>query len=253
MLFASQGVGSDGGRPGGVVSRLVAIHQPNFFPWLGYFDKIRRADVFVVLDNVQHQKTGGTWSNRVMLNLNGATRWATAPTVRNYHGVRPVNAIEFDETAPWREKLAKTLEASYRRARHYDEAMALLRPLLLNPERRLWAYNMAAIHKLVETLSFERSEIVLASTLPGQGTATELLVSLVRAVGGDAYLSGGGADGYQEAPVFESAGVRLVYQSFKHPVYAQRGGGEFVPGLSIIDPLMNCGIAGTRQLLAEAA
>src|ERR1041385_6733376 len=68
--------------------KLVAIHQPNFFPWLGYFNKIARADIFIVLDNVQFSKTGGTWSNRVRLLLEGWPMWATLPVERSFHGVR---------------------------------------------------------------------------------------------------------------------------------------------------------------------
>ena len=233
------------------MTRLVAIHQPNFFPWLGYFQKIRRADVFVLLDTVQHQKTGGTWSNRVMLNVGGTARWATAPIVRSYHGTRRVREIEFDNSLPWREKLLRMLEINYRRTEHFAEGMQVLRPLVLNPEKRMWAYNFNAIQFLVARLVDPAAELVLASDLSAEGNATDLLISLVRGVGGDAYLSGGGADEYQETDKFQRAGIRLVYQSYQHPAYPQHGIAEFIPGLSIIDALLNCGLAETRRLLGE--
>ena len=75
---------------------LVAIHQPNFFPWLGYFDKIRRADFFILLDDVQYPKTGaGSWSNRVKVMINGEGRWLTAPVDRSFHGTRKTGAPRF--------------------------------------------------------------------------------------------------------------------------------------------------------------
>lgn len=234
------------------MSRLVAIHQPNFFPWLGYFDKIRRADAFVVLDNVQQQKTGGTWSNRVMLNVGGQAKWVTAPIVRSYHGVRRVNEMEFDSSVPWRDRLERTIQSCYGRSPHFAEVMDLLRPLLLNADNRLWAYNMDALKALVVALGFPLSKLVLASTLSTDGAGTRLLISIVRAVGGTAYLSGGGADGYQEEPLFLETGIQLVFQEFQHPVYSQAGAARFIPGLSIVDALMNCGIAGTRRLLEGA-
>lgn len=232
--------------------KLVAIHQPNFFPWLGYFDKVRRADIFVVLDNVQQQKTGGTWSNRVRLNVGGAARWVTAPMVRNYHGTRQVREIRFDDSAPWRDKLVRTLESAYGRAAHFAEGMALARPLILKAEPCMAAYNLNALRTLAATLIDPQKQIVLASELDAMGSATDLLVALVRAVGGDAYLSGGGADGYQEPEKFERAGMRLVYQDFKHPTYPQQGASTFVPGLSVLDAIMNVGTAGTRRLFIQA-
>src|SRR5256885_16256985 len=81
---------------------LVAIHQPNFFPWLAYFDKIARADIFVFLDDVQYEKTGGTWSNRVRLLISGQAAWATMPIRRDYHGVRAANDMAIHNPQAWR-------------------------------------------------------------------------------------------------------------------------------------------------------
>jgi len=67
--------------------RVVAIHQPNFLPWLGYFDKLARADTFVLLDSVQFPKRNGTWMNRVKLLVGGEPGWITVPIVRAYHGL----------------------------------------------------------------------------------------------------------------------------------------------------------------------
>lgn len=228
---------------------LVAIHQPNFFPWLGYFDKLRRADVFVVLDNVQQQKKGGSWTNRVKLNINNTARWVTAPIVRTYHGTRQIREIEFDEASPWREKLFRTLSSAYGRAPHFADGMQLARPLIANSERHACAYNLAAIRSLATALVDPARKIVLASDFGSSETATDLLIDLVHAVGGDAYLSGGGADDYLDAAKFQQAGVRLIYQNFKHPTYPQHASEAFLPGLSILDTIMNIGVAETRRLL----
>ncbi len=77
---------------------VVAIHQPNFLPWLGYFDKVAKSDVFVFLDSVQAPKTGGSWLNRVRLAMNGEARWVTAPIDRTFHGVKRVHELEFGST-----------------------------------------------------------------------------------------------------------------------------------------------------------
>lgn len=235
------------------MTRVVAIHQPNFFPWLGYFDKIARSDVFIFLDDVQFSKTGGTWSNRVKMLLAGEPRWVTAPIRRAFNGVALIHEIEWADEQPWRSKLLKTLVANYARVPHYRETMAWLEPLILLPENNLARYNMALIRAIADRIGLRHDHCVTSSSLGGQGQASELLIDLTRKVGGDCYLCGGGASGYQEDEAFSEVGLELRYQRFTHPLYAQAGGREFVPGLSIVDALMNLGFERVRQLLMHDA
>jgi hypothetical protein len=229
---------------------LVAIHQPNFLPWLGYFDKIARADRFVLLDSVQFSKTGGTWSNRVRICVAGQPAWATVPVRRDYHGTRLVREMRIDETVPWRERLSRMLRANYARARHFGEVFPVVEKLLSNPTDNLSDLNVASIRSILEALGWDAGGLVLASGLDVHGRGTDLLISIVGAVGGSAYLCGGGAQGYQQDERFAEAGIELVYQAFQHPEYPQPGAAEFQPGLSIVDALMHVGFAGTARLLA---
>jgi len=230
-------------------SRVVAIHQPNFFPWLGYFDKLARSDVFVFLDHVQYQKTGGIWSNRVKLLVGGEARWVTAPIVRNYHGVRAISEMEFQSSDPWRGKLMKSLAANYARATFYRETVEFLEPLILNSENNLACYNVTAVTAIAKCLGLPTEKIHWSSEMVVDKQASEMLISLTRAVGCDAYMCGGGAEGYQKDTAFTAAGVGLIYQKFQHPVYPQVGKKKFVPGLSIIDALMNIGVDEVRAAL----
>lgn len=231
--------------------KLVAIHQPNFFPWLGYFDKIRRADAFVFLDDVQQQKTGGTWTNRVKMLVGGEARWVTAPIERAFSGVRRVCDIRFDESTPWRQRILKTLAANYGRAPCYAEAMTLLEPLISIAESNVAAYNIQAITAIAAALGLRTERFVRSASLETSGHGTDLLISIVRATGGATYLCGGGAEGYQEDEAFGRAAIRLLYQNLRHPGYPQVGAGEFVAGLSIVDAFMNCGVRGTAALLCD--
>lgn len=231
--------------------RLVAIHQPNFFPWLGYFDKLARADVFVLLDDVQFPKKGGTWINRVRLLVDGEPAWVTVPVDRSYHGVRQVREMRINEQTPWRRKLLATIQASYGRASHKDEVMPLLSELIGNPTDELAEYNRASIAALADALGLT-TEMVHSSSLGVTGRATERLIELVKAVGGRSYLSGGGARGYQEDERFAEAGIELVQRSFEPPTYPQLASAP-VPGLSVIDALLNCGFEGARRLLETGA
>lgn len=232
---------------------IVSIHQPNFFPWLGYFDKLARSDVFVMMDEVQFPKTGGTWSNRVQLLSNGLARWVTMPVARSYHGTRTIREIEISEAEPSRERLLAFIGHEYARADRLEEGLALLRPLIQQPSSSLCDYNTGAIRALTTALGLPAKRLVPMSTLGYSGHASDLLISLVLAAGGDTYLCGAGSGGYLEPDKFAAAGIELVFQEFRHPEYRQVRAQAFVPGLSIMDALLNCGVQGTRALLGQRA
>ena len=222
---------------------LVAIHQPNFFPWLGYFDKIRRADIFILLDDVQYQKTGGTWSNRVRLLINGEGRWLTAPLERNFHGMRAINQMVFSDKDDWRGRVLRTIHSAYRRAAYFSEVWRVVEPLIANPAQNLAEFNIHAITSMANSMGLDTSRFVRSSSIPTDSKATQRLIDLTCRVGGGQYLCGGGAGGYQDDQAFKDAGLDLAYQSFSAVRYPQQGGGEFIPGLSAIDAAMNVGWA----------
>lgn len=228
---------------------LVAIHQPNFLPWLGYFDKIARADVFVLLDHVQFAKTGGTWSNRVQMLVGGQAAWLTMPIVRSYHGVRSYRQMEISDSVAWREKLLKTIQLNYAAASHFPAVFPTIHAILRAPTSNLAEFNEKAIRTLCASLELDTAKFVRSSELAVAGAATDLLIAIVQAVGGTAYLAGGLASAYQEDAKFVAAGLEVVYQNFQHPRYAQANSSDFVAGLSVVDALMNCGWQATRRLL----
>ena len=231
--------------------KVVAIHQPNFFPWLGYFNKLARADIFILMDNVQFPKKGGGWGNRVQLIINGQPAWVTMPIVRAYHGTRLVRDIQINNSTLWREQLLKTIQTNYARAPFFSQIFPIFKNLINNPTDNLAAYNETAIRPIAKAIGLDTSRLVIGSTLDVAGERTDLLISMTRAVGGTAYLCGGGADSYQENDKFAQAGIELIYQQFQHPAYPQWNTATFVPGLSIIDALMNCGINRTRLLIQQ--
>jgi hypothetical protein len=216
---------------------ICAIHQPNFFPWLGYFDKIRRADVFVFLDEVAYGKSGkgmGSWINRVRVDVQGRPTWFGCP-VRRRPGTQSIRDVEIDDAQPWRRKLLRTLEANYKRAPGFARAIELLQPLLDYPAGRLAQFNEHAVRRIAASLGLE-CRLVRQSQLAVLGKGTRLLIEIVKAVGADAYLCGGGAAGYQEDALFAPNGIELVYQNFAARPYREPE--SLLSGLSVIDYLM---------------
>ena len=230
---------------------IVAIHQPNFFPWLGFFDKIARADVFVLLDDVQFPKTGGTWTNRVKLMIGGAPEWFTVPIRRDYHGVKATRDIAIDDSKPWRDRMRKTLEANYGRAPHFAETLPLVASVFAYDGGNLVDFNERGLRLTLDHLGWPSRAFVRSSTLGLAGQGTDRLIGITKSVEGDTYLCGGGAGGYQDDAAFAAHGVTLRHQQFQHPEYPQSNRGSFQPGLSVLDALFEIGARRTAALLHQ--
>lgn len=233
--------------------KIVAIHQPDFLPWLGFFNKLYKADVFIIMDNVQFIKSGsGTLSNRVKILIGGQPKWITMPIVRNYHGTRKYGEMQIDNSTHWRIKLIKTVKMNYSKTPFFKNVMPFIESLISYQTDSLVEYNVNCILKLAENLKLETDKIVFGSRLNGVvGSATDLLISMTKVVGGTGYMCGGGARGYQEDEKFNFNGLKLFYQNFIHPIYEQSNTIDFVAGLSIIDSLFNVGIETTSTLLKK--
>lgn len=208
---------------------LVACHQPNFLPWLGYFAKLAQADRFVLLDRVQFPRTSrGTYTNRVQLLIGGQPAWLTVPVLRE--GVQAIGDVRIDDTQPWRRKAIRSIEQTYAKAPCFAEVMPLVRDLLELDTDRIAHLNEETLRRLAPQ---DAHKLVRQSDLPAvDAAATDLLIGLVNAAGGDAYLSGDGADGYQEEPKYAAAGLGFRLLGFTHPDTGAP------PGLSIVDALM---------------
>jgi hypothetical protein len=229
----------------------AAIHQPNFFPWLSFFDKIVRSDVFVIHDDVQMEKkrTGGTWQHRVRILINNEANFITIPIDRSYHGFRKINEIEINNSIPWREKVIKTVKINYGKAPFFNHTFRLFQELLDTEESSLSRFNINVIKRICEEVGINSDKFVLASDLNADGKATDKLVSLLKKIGANIYIYGKGAQNYQENDKLIEAGIEPVAQDYEQPVYPQHGIEQFVPGLSIIDALMNVGNDGVKELL----
>jgi hypothetical protein len=209
---------------------LVACHQPNFLPWLGFFDKLAQSDRFVLLDGVQFPRTSrGTYTNRVQMLVGDKPAWVTVPVVRG-DGLQTIGEVRIDDTQPWRRKTLRTIEQSYARMPRFAETMPLVRELLELDTDRIAELNEHAIRALAPEHAHKLVRQSELGDVPG--AATDLLIGLVKAAGGDAYLSGDGADGYQEEPKYAAAGLGFRLQGFVAP---DTGG---PPGLSIVDARM---------------
>lgn len=220
------------------MSRIrVATHQPNLFPWLGFFDKMRAVDVFVLLDAVPFNRRG--YQHRVRIGTPSGVRWLTLPVLKKGRYGEPTNEVQIDDTRPWRHDHLETLRHAYGKAPAFPDRIAAIEELYGGgPFERLVDFTIPGIELLRAQLGVV-TDVRRASELVGPGLASsELLASLVVAAGGDTYVSGPTGRSYMEEDVFASHGVDVEYRTFVPFDYEQRSGG-FDPGLSTLDLMFN--------------
>lgn len=216
---------------------IVAAHQPNFAPWLGFFDKMLHADVLVLLDTVQFTKRG--YQNRTRIKGSGGPSWLTVPVVTKGRYDQTTRDVEIDETVDWRRVHLRTVASVLAKAPHSDAVFDCLEPVYAQPGGRLVELTTGLIGEIVKRLEIP-TRLVAASDLDCEGSGSRLMLDLTRAVGGDVYLSGTTGRSYLEPGMFVEAGVDLRYHEFVPFEYPQLHG-PFAPGLSCLDYLANVG------------
>ena len=214
----------------------LAIHQPHYLPWLGYFAKWAAADLFVFLDTVQYEKNG--WQNRNRIKTREGARWLTVP-VRARLGTL-IRDVVVDSSQPWRARHFTLIESNYGAAPAWRQYRDELQAFYGREWDRLAPVAVASAEWLGRKLGIKAptrlaSEIEIANGSPPDATAR--LVGLCRAVGADTYLAGRDGALYMDIAQFEAAGIAVETQQYEHPVYTQEHG-EFVPSLSAVDLLL---------------
>ncbi|TAJ07285.1 MAG: hypothetical protein EPO61_15110 [Nitrospirae bacterium] len=220
----------------------VAIHQPQYLPWLGYLDKIDRADVFVILDTVQFKKN--EWQNRNRIRTAQGCQWVTVPVLHRFG--QPINEVRINPSEAWGAKHVRTIEMHYARAPYREPFLEGLRAICRRPWERLSDLNVAVLAWLLDAYGIT-TPLRMASEMTLRDEPTDRLIDICRTVGGTSYLAGAGAAGYMDRPRFEASGIRLEVQDFHHPVYAQCYE-PFMPGMAAIDLLFACGGEALRLL-----
>jgi hypothetical protein len=223
---------------------ILAIHQPNFLPWLGYFAKMARADRFVFLDSVPFAK--GSYTNRVKIKAAAGPQWLTVPVQTRGKLGQPIVEVLASDTVEWRKKVAQAFRTNYAQCPHFQPHADCIFDILAAAGDSLADLNIRLIEYVARVLGIA-TPTVRSSALGAEGKATDLLIALCRQIGADTYLSGSGGANYQDEAAFAAAGIKLIYINYQHPTYPQAFG-DFMPGLSIVDLLFNVGPEGRRIL-----
>ncbi|MFH1406439.1 MAG: WbqC family protein [Candidatus Omnitrophota bacterium] len=218
---------------------IIAVHQPQYLAWLGYFDKIDKCDKFVFLDDTQFKKN--EWQNRNKIKTKDGWQWLSVPILHDFGQL--IKDVKINNKTNWRHKHLNALVTNYSKAPYFKEYIAFFEDFYSGDWENLSALNIELVKKLCGILGIKK-EFVVSSQLALSSKGTEHLLEICKTLGAKKYLSGAGGREYLDIAAFRKENIELDFQEFRHPAYAQLHG-EFIANLSVVDLLFNC---GTRSL-----
>ena len=227
----------------------VSIHQPHFLAWLGYFNKVVHSDVFVWLNNVQFRRR--YYQNRCKIRNGSDWMWLGVPVSAERETLIDQVQVPNDE---WRTRVPKSIECSYGNTPCFDSCFPPLLEAMHRAAPNLDDIDYQTFLALMDLLGYGDRKIERANEMPLRSAdPTGRLVEICQQFGATEYLAGRGGHNYMDTDQFERAGIRVVWQEFDFNTvrYPQKGK-EFLPGLSLIDPLFNVGPEATRALIEDS-
>ncbi len=219
---------------------IFSIHQPSYFPWLGLLHKIASSDVFIVLDDVQLSDSAFQHRNLFLTN-DGKAKYLSIPFVKDkYLETKFKDLLIADES--WASKHSNFLINNYKKHKFFDCIYPLIQPIFLKKTNFLFDIVMESIDLSMRCFEI-KTKVLMQSQLnyDTNSKKSDLVLSLLKTVNASNYLSGRGAEAYQNRLSFDKAGIKLFYQNFLHPIYQQKNSKQFVSGLSCLDLLFNLG------------
>jgi len=227
--------------------KVVAIHQPEYLPWLGFFKKMMNVELFVFLDDVQFRKKG--WQNRNRIRINDGTALLSIPV--HTHSYPKINEVTIDNEKNWSIRHKKSILYNYARAPYFDEIKDFIESIFEKKFQYLVDLNTEIIKFIMNELEI-KSKIVFSSELEISKKGSDRVLDICKAVGADHYITGTfWAESNLRVEEFKKSNIDIEFQKFQHPIYKQIHG-EFIPEMSIIDLLFNEGRKEAKKILQNS-
>jgi hypothetical protein len=220
---------------------IVSVHQPQYIPWLGFFDKIAKSDCFVFLDQVQYKPR--EFHNRNKIRAQKGWIWLTVPVVCKGLSRQKIDDCAIDNTFPWARKHELSLKACYGKANFFPEYFPFFEQIYAKKWDRLADLNVGIISYILKQLTISKP-IYFESQLNIAQKSTDRIIEICRKLKADTYLSGSGGKDYLDEAKLEKAKIKLIYQDFTHPAYRQqfmRDKDDFLAHMSTLDLIFNEG------------
>ena len=228
---------------------VIGILQPGYLPWLGFFEQLYRSDVFVIYDDVQYDKH--SWRNRNRVKTANGIQWLTVPVLLSFEEHPQVCEVRIDNSSKWRKKHLETIRQSYTRTPFFKEYIGIFEDTFAQNWEYLIDLDLHLIEKFSDALRIPGKPMIRSSSLGIQGGRIERLVKICQHFKADTFYEGASGINYIDPAEFSQHGVNVTFQDYTHPEYKQLYG-EFVPYLSAVDLLFNCGEQSLEILLNQS-
>lgn len=223
---------------------IVSIHQPNFFPWMGFFNKINSSDAFIFLTESRRSKNDKYLTRALILN-NSSQSYLSMPL-----GAKQIKICDLlmPKGHQWRINMLNVVNAAYSNCDFYDEILVDIEKLLMFDCEFFYEFSINIIYFFMKNLNIHTNCFLDKKFNKDFGEASMRLVNLCNEVNAEKYLSGLGAKSYIDEDIFIKNKIDVIYQNYLPQAYEQHSN-EFISGLSIIDVLFNCGYNDAEKLI----
>jgi hypothetical protein len=226
----------------------IVISQPMFFPWVGLFEQIRLADIYVHYDDVQFSK--GSFVNRVQITNAEGSKWLTVP-LDNLQLGQEIREVKVKQKKDWCIRHINFLSQVYAKAPYSQEMLTLVQSVYSQPTTTIAEVAIDSINVVCQYFEIGKPDNFLySSKLNIPGKASQRVLDIVKYLNGDIYITGHGARKYLNHNLFEENGVCVEYMNYQKKTYPQLYG-EFTPYVSILDLIANMGKAGRKIITSE--
>lgn len=230
----------------------LALMQPYFFPYIGYFSLIKQVDLYVVFDTVQYISRGWMDRNRI-LKPGGGWQYFSVPT-QKHHQTAPMREVKIAAQIDWQNRILGQLEHYKKSAPYYAQVIGLLKELFEEKNETVCDLNIALLHKICSYLSIETKVSLLSEmnlTMEKPGAPDEWGLNVCKAVSGTTeYWNAPGGASFYDREKYEHAGIQIKFPRMILEEYPQKGG-PFEPGLSILDVMMFNSVEKINEMMEK--
>lgn len=226
---------------------ICSIHQPNYLPYLGFFEKAYNADIFVLYDSTQFKKND--WQNRNKLCTGNGWQWISMPILHNFG--QKICEVKIKDPEKNLSKNWRSIKVIYGRAPFFREYESVYSEIYSSNIEYIADLNIKIILAAAAHLGL-KTKFIRSSELPQlDSVSTQALIDIANNVNADTYISGAEGINYLDMDLWNKTRLKIIFQKYSHPVYRQFNSTDFQPYMSILDLLFNCGPDSLDILLGK--
>lgn len=222
----------------------TVISQSMYFPWVGFLEQVKLADIFIHYNDVQLSRG---FYNRVQVKTQSGSKWITVP-LRDHHQGQKISETLIDDRQDWKKQHRRILHHSYRTAPFFDDMIKLVDAVFDSSAQTLADISKTSIMTLVNYFGLaEQKQFIDSANLGICGSSSQRLIDICKRVKANIYITGLGALNYLEHELFEHSGIEVRYMDYKKHCYPQLHG-DFTPFVTALDLVANCGKSGIQYI-----